>query len=194
MEGRPTMFGRSVRRYLTKCKLGAMIATTVAVVGGMAVTAPVASASTPSPTAPQSTVSAVAGFYLYNPNSDKCLSPAGGGVANNTPTVIYNCDTHASRFWDFVPKENNRFQIVNINSGRCLTPAGGGAGDNTGTVIYTCDEHPSRLWYVSNDRLVNHSSNKCLSPAGGGVANNTPTVIYQCDNHLSRLWARGYPS
>jgi cytolethal distending toxin subunit A len=183
------MFGPSVRRYLAKCKLGAMIATTVAVVGGMVVATPAASASTPSPTTPQATISAAADHYLYNPNSDKCLSPAGGGVANNIPTVIYNCDTHESRLWEVVPKGNDRYHIRNINSGRCLTPAGGGGGDNTATVIYTCDEHPSRLWYFPGGGLVvNYNSGKCLSPAGGGTANNTPTVIYQCDNHPSRVW------
>ncbi|MFB7494209.1 RICIN domain-containing protein [Streptomyces sp. NPDC056161] len=38
-------------------------------------------------------------YHLVNNNSGKCLSPAGGGVLNNTPTVIYNCDTDPSRLW-----------------------------------------------------------------------------------------------
>ncbi|MFI1386311.1 RICIN domain-containing protein [Embleya sp. NPDC020886] len=132
------------------------------------------------------------GSFLYNINSGKCLSPAGGGGANNTATVIYNCDTDPSRQWYMINKGNNTWQVLNINSGKCLSPAGGGGTNNTATVIYNCDTHPSRLWYFSGTYLVNYSSGKCLSPAGGGGTNNTATVIYNCDTDPSRAWRLAY--
>ncbi|MFB8170059.1 RICIN domain-containing protein [Kitasatospora purpeofusca] len=152
-----------------------------AMIGGALFSAPAASAT-------DQAVRAGLGSFLQNINSGKCLSPAGGGGANNTPTVIYNCDSFPSRQWYLVNKGNNTWQVLNINSGKCLSPAGGAGGNNTATVIYLCDDDSSRLWYFSGTYLVNYSSGKCLSPAGGGGANNTPTVIYNCDSDPSRAW------
>ncbi|MFE2181919.1 RICIN domain-containing protein [Streptomyces sp. NPDC059455] len=186
-------------------KAAGMIAAAVAAIGGTALSAPVASASSrPAPVTPQvspSTAtlpptarSAAFGKFLVNNNSGKCLSPAGGGVDNNVFTVIYDCDTHPSRSWYLVDKGNSLYQILNLNSGKCLAPAGGAGSNNTQTVIYTCDNDPSRLWYFTdkgnfNYHIVNYSSGKCLTPAGGGVLNNTQTVIYNCDADPSRVWS-----
>ncbi|MFB7382262.1 RICIN domain-containing protein [Kitasatospora purpeofusca] len=63
-----------------------------AMIGGALFSAPAASAT-------DQAVRAGLGSFLQNINSGKCLSPAGGGGANNTPTVIYNCDSDPSRAW-----------------------------------------------------------------------------------------------
>nr|BEK62940.1 hypothetical protein KPHV_01670 [Kitasatospora purpeofusca] len=63
-----------------------------AVIGGALLSAPAASAT-------DRAALVGLGPFLQNTNSGKCLGPAGGGGANNTPTVIYNCDSDPSRAW-----------------------------------------------------------------------------------------------
>ncbi|MFJ2415772.1 RICIN domain-containing protein [Streptomyces brevispora] len=175
----PVVLSASIRRNVTVARnrqRASVAAAAAAVIGGLFFFAPVSQAQ------------AATGSFLYNLNSGKCLSPAGGAGANNTGTVIFNCDTDPSRLWYAVYKGNNNYQILNLNSGKCLSPAGGAGANNTATVIYTCDNDSSRLWYFSGNLLVNYSSGKCLTPAGGGVLNNTATVIYNCDTHPSRTW------
>jgi cytolethal distending toxin subunit A len=134
---------------------------------------------------------------LINVQTQKCLTIAGGTLAdNNLEIVQFNCDSDPSRRWVLRETASGIFQIRNLHTGKCLTIAGGRSTDNNvHAVQFDCDGDPSRTWRVTDVtgsgvyQIRNVQTGKCLTIAGGrSTDNNVRALQFDCDNDPSRRW------
>jgi hypothetical protein len=147
--------------------------------------------------APGASDAAAQEIMLINAKTGKCLTIAGGTLAdNNIPAVQFDCDGDRSRRWRLDASGGGRSQFRNLKTAKCLTIAGGVSRDNNVTALqFDCDSHPSRTWRLTEPagggsyKIRNVETGKCLTIAGGTLAdNNIEAVQFDCDDDRSRRW------
>ncbi|WP_158647416.1 RICIN domain-containing protein [Actinoplanes sp. ATCC 53533] len=132
----------------------------------------------------------VGGFQLFNVRSDKCLTVAGGGTADNDVVVQSACRDERSHLWRMrLVTLTGLFQVQNVRSGRCLS-----ANEGSGRVVqYRCDDAVSRRWRLWDAKgtgfyIRGAASGRCLTVAGGGVDENAAALLSTCGPARSRRW------
>lgn len=130
------------------------------------------------------------GFQLFNVHSDKCLTVAGGGAADNDPVVQRTCREELSHLWRMrLVSLTGLFQVQNVRTGRCLSAAGGDGH----VVQYRCDDAPARRWRLWDAEgtgfLIRSAiSGRCLTVAGGSRGEDAATLLSTCGPARSRRW------
>jgi hypothetical protein len=137
-------------------------------------------------------------YQFVNPNSDKCLDVAWGGVADGTNVQIASCNGSAAQDWKLTYDDSNPFDayytIMNPNSGKCLDLASGSQDDGANVQIYTCNGSAAQKWYLqsipdadgdgdpalSSYQFAVKASGQCMDVAWAGTTDGTNVQQHYC--------------
>lgn len=137
-----------------------------------------------------SPASANVGYPFQSLKTDKCLTPFGGLVTDNTNIVQFDCNGSASQRWATSTDPQGRPTIVDVGTFKCLTPYGGKIAKGEDLVEYTCNGDDSQSFYWDNGQIGMFWSNnpmplgepdECLTIEGGSYANNARLTLWPCD-------------
>ncbi|WP_254187282.1 RICIN domain-containing protein [Micromonospora sp. WMMB482] len=121
--------------------------------------------------------------------SNRCLDVAGGGTADGTNIILWDC-------WGGAPQQWRRSgdTFVNPQSGKCLDVRGNGTANGSEVWLWTCIAGSGAQRWVqqSNGTLLNPQSGRCLDADGWGTANGTELIIWACGtNQSNQIWRLG---
>ncbi|MGK4585955.1 RICIN domain-containing protein [Kitasatospora sp. HPMI-4] len=128
---------------------------------------------------------------LQNRQSGLCLGISGGGSANGTPAIQWECNHNSDQAWSFV-KSGDGVELVN-DYGMCLEAPGWTTAAGAQLGQWTCHGGANQIWYWSGSdtgpiHLINKNSNMCISNRGGSMSWGTPIIQWPCNTAADQLW------
>ncbi|GAA2268734.1 MULTISPECIES: RICIN domain-containing protein [Kitasatospora] len=128
---------------------------------------------------------------LQNQKSGICLGISGGGSANGTPAIQWECNHNSDQAWDFV-QSGDGIELVNANH-MCLEAPGWTTAPGAQLGQWTCHGGANQIWYTSGSdtgpiHLINKNSNMCISDRGGSMSWGNPIIQWPCSDVADQLW------
>ena len=136
----------------------------------------------------KATVGSVEVFQPYNivGLSGKCLDAAGGGTANGTPIILFDCHAGANQTW-VLPRDGSH--SIGLLGGKCLDVTGANPTSGTRVELWDCNKGANQSWLFNRDGSVKGLAGKCLDVAQGNPANGTPIILWDCHGTANQKWS-----
>lgn len=123
-------------------------------------------------------VSGTAG--VFKGLAGKCLD--GGGTANNTRAVLWDCNGGANQMWTL-----SGGQLVGPG-GRCLDVSGASSASGTPIILFDCHGGPNQQWSLKGNTIVGLAG-KCVDVDRAGTANGTGLLLWDCHGGVNQVWS-----
>lgn len=144
---------------------------------------------------------AAAGGYIRTWNTGRrCLNAQGGGSANGTNVILYDCSVVWNNLWTVFRPAGAAYVYIYLTTPdgrqRCLNARGGGTANYTDIILYDCVAAWNNVWYLDegtvDDGVVYiktaNPGNRCVNARGGGTTNGTDIILYDCVAKANNMW------
>ncbi|WP_274912531.1 RICIN domain-containing protein [Streptomyces sp. WZ-12] len=164
---------------------------------GLAVLAGNVSAAHAAPTAPRAAVPTPSVVKLQVEHSGKCLTVAGGSLANGANAVQTTCTDGAdNQSFQLIPAGNATFMVRAMHSGKCLEVENSGTGAGANVQQWWCVDGPQQRWRLvmvdAPKKLYElrptHTDNRCLDIAGSSLNDGANAGQWYCNGDANQRW------
>jgi hypothetical protein len=127
----------------------------------------------------------VTGPIVSGYRTTKCIDDAGDSAANDTPIVIWDCNSTPGE--DFTAEADGTIQV----KGKCLDIYRDEKTNKAPVELYACKPAGSdanQIWQLAGTTLVNPVSGKCLDDPRFNTADGTQLIIYTCNGGPNQDW------
>ncbi len=122
---------------------------------------------------------------LSNPQARRCLDVSGGGTAEGTQTLIWDCHAGANQHWTRTAAGELR-----VYGDRCLDVNANGTANGTKVQIWSCNgTSAQRFTFTANGGIVGAGSGKCVDVNANGTANGTIVQLWECNGTGAQVWS-----
>ena len=121
---------------------------------------------------------------IKNVKSDRCVTPAGGGIANRTALQLGDCTTSANQVFQ---QPHRTGPLVGKASNKCLDVTNAATADGTAVQIYYCNATPAQSWTIAAGDNV-RALGKCLDVANGATAAGSAVQLFTCNGTPAQQW------
>ncbi|MFJ9575146.1 RICIN domain-containing protein [Streptomyces sp. NPDC101191] len=167
-------------------RLGAVLATTGALVGSALVALSPGSAAARPPA--QAAAAPPSGWVtVVNAGSGKCLDARAAATTNGTAVQQYACNGTAAQQWSVTAGSDGYVRIGNRNDATQVVDVSDvSAADNAPVHLWTYGGGLNQQWQAVDDgggayRFVNRNSGKCLDVPAASTADSVQLVQYTCN-------------
>ncbi|WP_369356070.1 RICIN domain-containing protein [Streptomyces sp. cg2] len=130
-------------------------------------------------------------------HSGKCLTIAGGSLANGANAVQATCvDGADNQAFELVPAGNATFMVRAMHSGACLEVENSGTGAGANVQQWWCVDAPNQRWRLVMADVSKglyelrpaHVDNRCLDIARSSLNDGANAGQWYCNGDANQHW------